>query len=185
MLRDAVKRGTGVGREAEAYMQRGELVPDATIMRLVEKRLDPDRPDAVYLFDGIPRTRAQAELLDTVLARRKAAVSAAFLLEAPRELLIARLAGRRICRACGANYHVVNIPPRRDGVCDRCGGELYQRADDQEATVRNRLDVDARQMEGLLDHYRGRGVLVRVDSARAPEQTVADLLRRLGGAAAP
>jgi adenylate kinase len=179
MLREAVKKGTAVGREAEAYMKRGELVPDGIIIRIVEARLDQGAPDAAYMFDGFPRTLPQAELLDQSLGRRGSAISFVFYLDAPRDSLISRLAGRRICRGCGANYHVVNIPPKKAGVCDACGGELYQRPDDQEATVVNRLDVFVRQTQALIDYYDRKGVLVRVDSARPREETIAEICRRL------
>lgn len=179
MLREAVKQGTAVGREAEAYMKRGELVPDATIIRIVEERLDRGSPDDAYLFDGFPRTTGQARLLDESLARRGARVNFVFQLEAPRELLLTRLTGRRVCRACGATYHVVNIPPKREGVCDVCGGELYQRADDREETILNRLDVYARQTESLIQYYGRQGTVVPVDSSRHRQDTVAEILRHL------
>ena len=179
MLRDAVKQGTAVGCEAEAFMKRGELVPDDIIIRIVEERLDKGATGAAYMFDGFPRTLTQAELLDQSLVKRGSKVSFVFYLDTPREVLISRLAGRRICRKCGANYHVVNIPPKKPGVCDACGGDLYQRPDDKEATVVNRLDVFARQTQALIDYYERKGVLVRVDSARPRDETIADVCRRL------
>ncbi len=180
MLREAVKQGTVVGREAEAYMKRGELVPDALIIRIVEERLDKGSGDDAYMFDGFPRTSEQARLLDASLARRGAKLDFVFLLDAPRALLISRLTGRRVCRACGAGYHVVNIPPKREGVCDTCGGALYQRPDDQESTILNRLDVYARQTESLIEYYRKQGILVKVDSAQHRQDTVAEILRHVG-----
>lgn len=179
MLREAVKQGTTVGREAEAYMKRGELVPDATIIRIVEERLDRGSKDDAYMFDGFPRTIEQARLLDESLTRRGARVNFVFQLEAPRELLITRLAGRRVCRKCGASYHVVNIPPKREGVCDTCGGELYQRADDQEQTILNRLDVYTRQTERLIQYYAAQGNVVSVDSSRQRQETVTEILRHV------
>jgi adenylate kinase len=183
MLRAAVKSGTPVGREAEAFMKRGELVPDGVIIGIVEEHLDKGSPEAAYMFDGFPRTLEQARLLDASLARRRAKVDYVFLLDAPRDLLIARLAGRRVCRKCGQGYHVVNIPPKKAGVCDLCGGELYQRPDDSEATVLNRLDVYARQTESLIEYYGKLGVLVKVDSARQRQDTVSDILRVAGSLA--
>lgn len=180
MLREAVKQGTPVGREAEGYMKRGELVPDSVMIRLVEERLDRKQSgDGCFMFDGFPRTLAQAELLDETLSRRGAAILRVFFLDAPRDLLISRLAGRRICRNCGANYHVVNIPPKKPGVCDQCGGDLYQRPDDQEATIANRLDVFRRQTQSLIDYYDRKGILVRVDSARPRDVTVAEIVGQL------
>ena len=179
MLREAVKKGTAVGREAEAFMKRGELVPDGIIIRIVEERLDQGPADAAYMFDGFPRTLTQAELLDQSLVKRGSMISFVFYLDTPRQILISRLAGRRICRTGGANYHVVNIPPKKPGVCDACGGELFQRPDDQEATVVNRLDVFARQTRALIDYYERKGVLFRVDSARPRDETIAEICRRL------
>lgn len=176
-MREAVKKGTPVGRKAESFMKRGELVPDDVILALVEERLDNGVMDDAYMFDGFPRTLEQARMLDAILERRGAGINRVFLLDAPRELLISRLTGRRVCRKCGQGYHVVNIPPRKEGVCDVCGGELYQRADDQEGTILNRLDVYTRQTESLISFYDKKGVLLRVDSARPRQDTVAEILR--------
>ncbi len=179
MLREAVKNGTAIGREAESYMKRGELVPDDVILRLVEERLDRGSPDDEYLFDGFPRTCQQAEMLSASLQRRGSRVMAVFSLEAPRELLISRLCGRRLCRQCGASYHVVNIPPHKAGICDVCEGELYQRADDQESTILNRLEVFARQTESLIDFYDGMGVLIRVDAAQHRNLAVESIVNHI------
>ena len=176
MLREAVKNGTAVGLKAEGYMKRGELVPDDVILGIVGERLARGPRDEAYMFDGFPRTLEQARLLDQTLAQHQSKVDKVFLLDAPRDLLITRLTGRRICRKCGQGYHVVNIPPKREGVCDVCGGELYQRADDSEATILNRLDVYTRQTESLIAYYEQKGVLVRVDSSRDRAVTVADIL---------
>jgi adenylate kinase len=165
MLRDAVKKGTELGKRAEAFMKRGELVPDDLIIKLVEERLDGGGKGDKYMFDGFPRTLEQARLLEESLAKRGGRMSHVFFLDAPRELLISRLSGRRICRSCGRNYHVVNIPPKKDGICDLCGGPLYQRADDQEKTIVNRLEVFKRQTESLIARYERKGILVRIDSS--------------------
>jgi len=183
MLREAVKKGSPLGVQADGYMKRGELVPDDLIIRLVETRLAGGGREAAYLFDGFPRTMEQARLLDDCLSRLGGQVDKVFLLDAPRDLLIARLAGRRLCRKCGTNYHVVNIPPQREGICDACGGELYQRPDDGEATVLNRLEVYVRQTEALISYYEKKGVLLRVDSSRPRQQVVAEVLRMAGALA--
>lgn len=179
MLRDAVKKGTRFGVEAEAWMKRGELVPDSTIVAIVEERLNAGSGSDSYLFDGFPRTRQQAELLEASLGKLGAKVQHVFFLDAPRELLLSRLTGRRICRGCGRNYHVVNIPPKKSGVCDGCGGELYQRADDQEATIARRLDVYNAQTEALIAWYEKRGVLTRVNSARHRDEITGEIVRVL------
>lgn len=180
MLRAAVKADTQVGREARQYMEAGELVPDDVIIRIVEERLDSGRDDENYMFDGFPRTEEQAESLDSVLLKLGSAVEHVFLLEVPRELLIDRLTGRRVCRSCGAIYHVRNLPPKQDGVCDRCGSnDLYQRPDDTVETVTNRLDVYEKQTSSLIDFYERKGVLVRIDSSQGKEMTEDALLTYL------
>ncbi|MBP7830084.1 MAG: adenylate kinase [Kiritimatiellae bacterium] len=176
MLRAAVKAGRPVGLEARSYMEKGELVPDAVIIRIVTERLDAGSKDARYLFDGFPRTPEQARMLDQVLAEHGTAVRFVFLLDVPREILVDRLAGRRICRSCGAVFHVRNIPPRVAGVCDACGGELYQRADDSEETVLNRLEVFRKQTESLIEYYEKKGVLVRINAGRNREVVQAEIL---------
>lgn len=180
MLREAVKKGTAVGRQAEGYMKRGELVPDDVILGIVAERLGQGASNAAYMFDGFPRTLEQARLLDETLGKYTSKVDCVFLLDASRELLISRLTGRRVCRKCGQGYHVVNIPPKQEGICDLCGGELYQRADDSEATILNRLDVYTKQTESLISYYEKKGVLVRVDSSRPRQETVAEILRVAG-----
>ena len=179
MLRNSVKQGTAVGQEAEGYMKRGELVPDSVIMKLVETRLDAGDRNAKYLFDGFPRTIAQADLLEKGTASRKGKISRVYFLDAPRKTLMERLTGRRVCRKCGAVFHVVNVPPKRAGVCDVCGGELYQRSDDQEATIANRLDVYNRQTESLISYYEKKGLLERVDSNRTADVTISDMVSKV------
>jgi adenylate kinase len=181
MLREAVKGGTPLGLEADGYMKRGELVPDALIMRLVESLLDRGAPNARYMFDGFPRTTAQAEQLEATFLRRGGRVTHVFFLDAPREVLMQRLTGRRVCRACGAVFHVANMPPKKAGVCDVCGGELYQRSDDSEATIANRLDVYNRQTESLIAWYAGKKLLVRVDSSRNADALVKEVRLILDG----
>lgn len=178
MLRAAVKAGTPTGLEAKRYMEAGELVPDAVIMRLVEERLARDG-DGKYMFDGFPRTEAQARMLDETLAAMGAHVDQVFLLDVAPEVIVKRLSGRRICRKCGAVFHLEHIPPKVDGVCDACGGELYQRPDDSEATVLNRLDVYNRQTASLVSYYEAQGVLVRIDASQSPADAAAQMLSLL------
>lgn len=163
MLREAVQAETPVGLEAKRFMDAGELVPDTTIMGVVGERLLQGPQDARYILDGFPRTDAQAELLDAFLNEdERGKVALVALLEVEKEVLVDRIAGRLICRDCGAVYHVTNIPPKQEGVCDLCGGELYQRVDDQRETVLNRLEVYENQTASLIDYYDQRGVLRRV-----------------------
>lgn len=175
MLREAVKAGTAVGREAEGYMKKGALVPDEVIIRLVEERLDKGSADDLYMFDGFPRTVPQAELLEKSLAGRGGKVAHVIFLDTPRDVLLQRLTGRRTCRKCGWNCHVTNIPPKKEGVCNVCGGELYQRPDDQESTIVNRLEVYNKQTESLIARYEKQKVLVRLNSNQKLDNLIEEI----------
>jgi adenylate kinase len=179
MLREAIKAGTAVGREAEAFMRRGALVPDDIILKIVMERLAQGAPDARYMFDGFPRTLEQARLMDAEFARRGAKLINVFLLDVSPAVSLERLGGRRICRRCGANFHVRNIPPKTEGICDNCGGELAQRPDDCRETILKRLEVFQQQTAGLVAYYEKRGLLQRVDSSGPRAETVADIMKRL------
>ncbi len=180
MLRDAAAAGTPLGREAKGYMDKGALVPDDVIIRMIAERLR--RPDAGrgFLLDGFPRTIAQAEGLEHLLKDLGQSLERVVYFEVSEPELLRRLTGRRVCRACQTAFHLVSAPPTKAGVCDRCGGQLYQREDDSEATVRHRLGVYARQTAPLLDWYRGRGLLVSVPG-EGPIETIRGAIR---GAAA-
>lgn len=177
MLREAVAEGTPLGREAKRYMDSGALVPDEVVIGLVDERLAQPDAGSGYVLDGFPRTVAQAEALDALLRRRGQELDRVVFFDVSRGELLRRLTGRRICRQCGTAFHLVSAPPRAAGRCDRCGGELYQREDDTEATVARRLDVYQTQTAPLLDHYRRRGLLVRVAGEGSVDE-VADLIRK-------
>jgi adenylate kinase len=162
MLRTAVKDGSPLGREAKAFMDRGALVPDAVIIGLVRERLQGSDCARGYILDGFPRTVAQAEALETALAGLRVRLDHVLCLDVPTEDLVVRIAGRRTCRQCGAMSHVRFSPTKREGICDACGGETYQRDDDREDTVRRRLGVYAEQTAPLVRLYEGRGLLRRV-----------------------
>lgn len=179
MLRKAIKQGTPIGKEAEQCITKGELVPDKLIVEIVMERIDGGGGDASYMFDGFPRTLAQARLLDAEFAARNAVLTKVFLLDVPRDVALQRLTGRRICRNCGANFHIHNVPPKKSGICDRCGGPLEQRPDDTEATILNRLEVFHQQTAALIAYYKSRGILARIDSSRPREQTVSDVMNLL------
>ena len=159
LFRAAVRDGTVLGLEARRYMDAGQLVPDEIVVKLLLERLG--RPDAAagVILDGFPRTDVQAAALDRALADRGSAVSAAVLVDVPAEELIRRMSGRWICRAAGHPYHEVFSPPRQAGVCDLDGSELYQRADDQPATIRARMDQQLGALGQVIEHYRASGVL--------------------------
>ena len=179
MLRAAIKAGSPTGLEAKAFMEKGELVPDDVILRIVGERLAQGRPDDQYMFDGFPRTLEQARRLDDVLAGLGGAVNQVFLLEVPVPVIVSRLSGRRICKGCGAVYHVTNIPSKVAGICDQCGGALYQRPDDSEATVLNRLEVYQRQTASLIDFYEKKGILIRINAGTNPQAATAELMAKL------
>lgn len=179
MLREAVAAGTAFGREAKTYMDRGALVPDPVIIGMIADRLGQPDAGRGFLLDGFPRTIAQAEGLERLLKDRGQPLERVIYFDVAEPELIRRLTGRRVCRACGHSFHVVSNPPRTEGVCDACGGQLYQRADDSESTVRHRLEVYARQTAPLLDWYAGKGLLTSVKG----EGTIADIGRRVQAAA--
>ncbi len=164
MLRAAQAAKTSLGASAREYMESGRLVPDDIVIGLIRNRLgQSDCLSKGYILDGFPRTLSQAAELGVVLADLESDVQAVFDLQVNRQLLIKRLSGRRICKSCDAIYHVVNMPPKKEGICDICGGELYQRADDQPATVENRLDVYEVQTKPLIEYYRNMGLLYPVE----------------------
>jgi adenylate kinase len=162
MLRTAVKDGSPLGREAKAFMDRGALVPDGVIIGLVRERLQAPDCARGYILDGFPRTVAQAEALETTLADLRLNLDHVLCLDVPTEDLVERIAGRRTCRQCGAMSHARFSPTKREGLCDACGGETYQRDDDREDTVRRRLSVYAEQTAPLVRFYEGQGLLRRV-----------------------
>ena len=180
MLRDAVAAGTALGHSAKSYMDAGELVPDEVIVGMVRERIG--RPDCAsgFLLDGFPRTRAQAEALEQALTDAgRGALSGALAIEIPLEEVVARMSGRRVCRQCGAPYHVEHNPPRTPGVCDLCGGEVYQRDDDREVTVRQRMKVYEETVRPLKAFYEERGLLVPIDGRGTPDDVTAVVMAQL------
>lgn len=166
ILREAHDQGTPLGRQARAYMDRGQLVPDEVVVGIVEERLRGDDCAGGYILDGFPRTVAQARALDALGQRLTAVIE----LVVPREDLVQRMTGRRVCRTCGTMFHVAFDPPRAAGRCDRCGGELFQRDDDLEETIRHRLEVYAQQTAPVLQHYREVGLLHEVSGIGSHEE---------------
>jgi adenylate kinase len=177
MLREAVAAGTPLGGRAKRIMDEGKLVPDDVMIGLVAERVRQPDASAGFIFDGFPRTIAQAEALDRLLKDLGQKIEAVVYFQVAEAELIRRLTGRRLCRNCQTAFHVISAPPRREGICDRCGGELYQREDDTEAIVRNRLQVYERQTAPLLDYYRDRGQLTTVHGEGAIG-TVREAIRR-------
>lgn len=159
ILREAVKQETPMGMEAKSYMNAGKLVPDAVVIGIIQDRLKQGDCENGFILDGFPRTVVQAEALDATLASMQKKIEHALSITVEDEELLGRLTGRRTCRSCGAMYHVLFNPPKKEGTCGACSGELYQRDDDKEATIRNRLSVYAQQTAPLIDYYREKGLL--------------------------
>jgi len=182
ILRAAVAAGTELGRTAQRFMQAGELVPDEVVVGIIRERLAEPDAGRGFLLDGFPRTLEQAAALDDMLAAADRGLTHVVVLDVPEAELIERLSGRRMCRSCGKGYHVVFDPPQKEGVCDACGGELYQRADDNEETVRNRLVVYGKQTEPLIAYYTDKGLVRTVfGGGRMPNEVWVDVRVVLGG----
>jgi len=183
MLREAVAAGSPLGREAKGYMDQGALVPDDVIIRMMGERLGKADAARGFILDGFPRTIAQADALAKLLKDLGQTLDSVVYFDVSEPELLRRLTGRRVCRKCGHTYHLVSNPPKRAGVCDACGGELYQRDDDTEATVRKRLEVYQRQTAPLLDYYRQRNMLTTV-TGEGSLTAIRDAIRAAVGAAA-
>ncbi|MGC8482914.1 MAG: adenylate kinase [Thermodesulfobium sp.] len=159
MLRKAVSDGTSLGKEAKSYMDKGELVPDSVVIGLIKERIQEGDTENGFILDGFPRNVSQAKELDSLLGDLGKPLDVALVLDVPLDDLMKRLTGRRTCKACGQMYNVYFSPPKVEGKCDVCGGELYQRADDNEETIKKRLDVYQSSTEPLIDYYKNKGIL--------------------------
>ncbi len=181
ILREAVKEGTPLGKEAKKYMDEGKLVPDEVVVGIVRERLKEPDCTKGFILDGFPRTIPQAEALDKTLREMGKGIDHVLSLEVDREELVRRLSGRRTCKRCGAMYHIIFDPPKKDGVCDRCGGELYQRDDDKEETIRERLRVYEEQTAPLIEYYRKKGLLRPIDGVGKIEEIFARIRETIEG----
>jgi adenylate kinase len=159
MLRKAVADGTPLGKEAKSYMDKGELVPDSVVIGLIKERLQESDTENGFILDGFPRNVSQAKELDRLLGDLGKPLDVALVLDVPFEDLMKRLTGRRTCRSCGQMYNIYFSPPKIEGKCDVCGGELYQRADDNEETIKKRLEVYQSSTEPLIEYYKNKGIL--------------------------
>ena len=176
ILRAAIKNGTPTGLKAKSFMDAGRLVPDDVIIGIITERLaEADCRDG-YILDGVPRTIAQAEAMEKAGITFDAVIS----IEIADEAIMDRMSGRRVCESCGASYHLVAVPPKQEGVCDKCGGKLVQRKDDEPETVKARLEVYHRETEPLKDFYAKRGLLRPVENQPSVEETSRAILRALG-----
>ncbi len=175
ILRAAVKNGTPTGKQAEAYMKAGKLVPDEVIIGIIHDRLDEDDCKNGYILDGVPRTIAQAEAIETMGIR----IDKVLELQVEDNVIVDRMSGRRVCEKCGASYHIVNKKSKVEGVCDLCGGKTVIRKDDQPATVLDRLKAYHEQTEPLVEFYRTRGKLAEIKFCPSIEETTAEVMKAL------
>ncbi len=166
ILREAVAKGTELGKKAKEYMDRGELVPDEIVIGIVKERLQQPDCEKGFLLDGFPRTLKQAEALDDMLKELGKKIDAVIYIDVPEEEVVKRIVNRRTCRNCGAVYHLIYAPPKEPNKCDKCGGELYQRDDDKEETVRQRFKVYMENTAPLIEYYEKKGILYKVDGTK-------------------
>jgi adenylate kinase len=175
MFREALKEGTEFGKKAQEYMNRGELVPDDVTCGMVKERVARDDCVDGYMLDGFPRNLKQAKALAEITT-----INTAVLLDVPEEISLERLSGRRQCRECGAIFHLQFVPPAVDGVCDKCGGELYQREDDMPEAIKERLAIYRAETMPIVGFYEDLGVLVKVDGSATPDEVAAEIVVKLG-----
>lgn len=180
MFRVAINDGTALGLQAKSFIDKGELVPDEVTIGIVRERLMKDDCQGGFLLDGFPRTVAQAEALEQILTDMNKQLDYVIHIQVDQEVLIERLTGRRICKSCGTAYHLIFNPPSQPDVCDRCGGELYQRPDDNAETVQNRLQVNVKQTQPLLDFYQEKGYLRNINGQQDINQVFVAVDKLLG-----
>jgi adenylate kinase len=180
LLRAAVAAGTALGKEAKSYMDKGELVPDSVVLGMVGERLKQDDCKKGYILDGFPRNTAQAEALDKMLASLNMSLTAALSVDVPFEDLMKRLTGRRTCKGCGQMYNIYFKAPAKEGVCDKCSGELFQRDDDKEATIKKRLEVYTAQTEPLIGYYKNKGIVKSVSGTGSIDEIFKKVTEVLG-----
>jgi adenylate kinase len=180
ILRQNVADGTPLGKEAKSYMDAGKLVPDSVVLGLVEDRLKKDDCKKGYILDGFPRNTAQAEALDAILEKLGMGLTAAISVDVPKEDLMKRLTGRRTCKGCGQMYNIYFNAPAKEGVCDKCGGELFQRDDDKEDTINNRLEVYDAQTAPLIDYYGGKGILKSIEGTGSIDEIFNKMVAAIG-----
>lgn len=180
IFRKNISENTPLGIEAKSYMDNGQLVPDEVTINMVKDRLQKDDCKNGYLLDGFPRTVHQAEALDNFLTEREESIDTALLIEVPKEFILERMTGRRVCPSCGASYHIKFNPPANDGKCDLCGSDVIQRKDDTEETVKERLDVYENQTQPLIDFYKNKKQLSVVDGTQAINEVFESICKILG-----
>ncbi len=180
MFREAARNNEPLGIEAMKYIDQGDLVSDEITNEIVRKRLLKPDAERCFLLDGYPRTVSQAQALDAMLLSMKSKLTAVINITVDKEAILERMVGRRVCKSCGLSYHLKFKPPKKEGVCDACGGELYQRVDDQPESVRNRLDIYERKTKPIVDYYAGHGILKNVNGMQTFENVYKDIKEALG-----
>lgn len=174
ILRANVREGTELGLAAKSYMDKGELVPDQVLIGIIKNRLKEDDCKKGFILDGYPRTVPQADALEAILDEIDKPIDIVLNLEVPDEVLVGRISGRLMCK-CGASYHTISNPPKKDNICDICGGEVFQRVDDTADAVQNRLDVYKKQTQPLINYYKEKGILVILDGTKDIEVVFEDI----------
>lgn len=180
IFRANIKEKTELGKQVEEYLNKGLLVPDELVVSIVKDRISKEDCKNGFLLDGFPRTVAQAEALDEELKNMSLKIDRVINIEADKDLLIERIIGRRICKDCGATYHIKFSPTKQAGICDKCGGELYQREDDKLETVEKRIEVYTEQTKPLIDYYAQKGLLLNVDGTKDKKEVFEDIVKSLG-----
>lgn len=180
IFRANIKNGTELGKKAKEYMDRGDLVPDELVVDLVKDRLNQDDCKDGFMLDGFPRTVFQAQELDKIMNEKGLKINCVLNIDVAPEKLVKRIAGRRVCKQCGATYNVVSKPTKVEGICDKCGGEVYQRADDNEETVQNRIKVYFNQTAPLIDYYKESKVLSNINGDQPMEDVFSEIVKVLG-----
>lgn len=184
IFRYNISNKTELGLKAKSYMDKGDLVPDELTIDLVwdafDKHKDESKEGKIILFDGFPRNIDQAKALDLGMEERNQKIDHVVYFNVDEEILIQRITGRRVCTNCGATFHVKNNPPKKEGICDKCGSELIQRNDDNEDTVKNRIDVYNAHTSVLIDYYKEKGILFSIDGTNSPDEVFEEFLDKLG-----
>lgn len=174
ILRANVREGTELGLAAKAYMDKGELVPDQVLIGIIKNRLNEKDCEKGFILDGYPRTVPQADALEAILEEINKPIDVVLNLEVPDEELVGRISGRLMCK-CGASYHIISNPPKEGNICDICGGEVFQRVDDQAEAVQNRLDVYKKQTQPLINYYKEKGILITLDGTKDIDEVFEDI----------
>lgn len=180
IFRANIKEGTALGMEAKSYMDKGQLVPDELTVKILLDRVSKDDCKNGYVLDGFPRTIPQADVLDKAVSELNDKIDFAINVDVPDENIIRRMSGRRACLNCGATYHIVNVPPKKEGICDACDSKLVVRDDDKEETVKARLVAYHEQTQPLIDYYNNKGILKEVDGTKDMNDVFADIVNILG-----